>query len=704
MSSSGIDFSKVPTLADPDTVNTHAGTIRTQGKAVETVSDEIDGKWKGLSESYDAPESPTVLAALNPNASTASGITTDAGTVATALEAYAETERDLKTRLTTLKTDVSSFESSISGDDEWEKDEDKVKQRDGLVDKLNGIISEHQVAEQTCANAINAVYGGTKYVSVNADGSPPPPGTEYYAMDKDILNSAVAAGEAPWASNVEWDKPWYRDALDGIASFGSGLWEGLKGTVTGLVAMVNPFDWETFSSTWKGIGTLALDVATVTMPVVALVRGKDAVAESGNRLVEVGKSLINLEEWKNNPAKAAGMLTADVLLTVATGGAGAVAKGLSAAGKAGKAASAAGKAGKLGGLGKFTVKAGDLAERMAGAGKIKLEKLDLGIKDLGVKIKYGAADKAMDAVEKAIPKYHAARETIGRYSAHATEAAQRVKGAGQNALDHVQASGRYAADRMLPGERALAPAGGPVGGRSNYDTVLNEVRDSRPKPSGGSSHGSPDLGTPEAPKPKTLDLNPPKKLQDPIDRSKYRDSEAGQAKYEEAVQKRERALVQYEAKAQHLQDTAKDPSKGLMYTEPARGSKTTRASILRDIGERRQVELPAGLKDDPEFKKLQDPSTTVAEAKKILQGYDFDHKTELQLGGADSVKNGQWLDSRVNRSSGSQIRWQLLKHQLADSSFTKGGHGEGPGSRIDDVTFNGASDGLRSPVTIPPTP
>lgn len=698
MSSSGIDLSKAPTLADPDAVKTSAGTIRTQGKAVETVSDDVDGKWRGLSESYDAPEGPTVLAALNPNASVASGITTDADTVADALDVYAEKERALKTRLATLKTEISTFESSISGDDEWEKDEEKIKRRDGLIDKINGIVAEHQDAEQTCANSINAVYGGTKYATVNADGSPPPPGTEYYAMDKDTLNSAVAAGEIPWASNVEWDKPWYRDALDGIASFGSGLWEGLKGTVTGLISMVNPFDWDTFSSTWKGIGTLALDVATVTMPVVSVIRGKDAMIESGGRLKQVGKALINFDEWKKNPAKAAGMLTGDVLLTVATGGAGAGLKGMSVVGKAGKAASVAGKAGKLGGLGQFSIKAGDLAERLAGAGKIKLEKLDLGIKDLGMNLKYGAANKAMDVLEKGIPKYHAARETIGRYSAHVSDATQRVKGVGQNAMDHAKASGRYATDRLLPGERALAPAGGPGGGRASYETLLNEARDSRPKSSGGSGHGSPDLGVPEAPKPKTLELNPPKKYQDPVDRSKYSSSESGQKKYDAAVEKRERALVQYEAKAQHLQDIARDPNKGLRYTGGTdRG--LTRAKILSDIESRRSVELPAGLKDDPEFKKLQDPNTTVAEAKEILRGYDFDHKTELQLDGKDSLENGQWLESRVNRSSGSQIRWQLLKHQMADSSFTKGNAIDGPGSRIEDVTFNGANDGPRSPIT-----
>ncbi|WP_343826571.1 hypothetical protein, partial [Falsarthrobacter nasiphocae] len=60
--------------------------------------------------------------------------------------------------------------------------------------------------------------------------------------------------------------------------------------------------------------------------------------ESAGRLKNVGEAMLNVEEWKRNPAKAAGMLTGDVLQTVATGGAGAGLKGAAAAGKAGRLA------------------------------------------------------------------------------------------------------------------------------------------------------------------------------------------------------------------------------------------------------------------------------------------------------------------------------------------------------------------------------
>ena len=107
-------------------------------------------------------------------------------------------------------------------------------------------------------DAINALYGGTRYVQVSADGSVPE-GAEVYGMSREQLNSASGVGETPWARPGEWDKPWYRDVVDGVVDFGSGVWESVKGTVTGLVALVNPFDWETFSATWSGIGTLATD-------------------------------------------------------------------------------------------------------------------------------------------------------------------------------------------------------------------------------------------------------------------------------------------------------------------------------------------------------------------------------------------------------------------------------------------------------------
>jgi hypothetical protein len=582
-----------------------------------------------------------------------------------------------------VRSDVESFESSISGDDDWNKDEDKVKKRDKLIDDINGIAAEHMDAEQTCANAINALVGGPHYVTVSADGSPPPAGSEYYAMSKKVLDGAYAEGELPWASHVEWDKPWYRDAIDGVANFGKGVWEGLKGTVTGLFGMINPFDWDTFSSTWKGIGTIAVDVATVTVPVVGAIRGKDAIKKSGQRLGQVGKAMLNVDEWKKNPAKAAGMLTADVLTTVATGGGGAGAKVLSTAGKAGKAASMLGKGGK------FVAKAGDLSKAFAGnfkfdpakmgnlkVGNIKVGDLGNGlkvragnvhaaVKDLPDRFKYAAGNKAMDVMEKAIPKYHAARASAAKFTNYIADHTTRP----------LRGAGNYVKDSFSVREsHALRTAGGPDLGHGvpglHHETPTKSLSDyiSEARADGHSgSRGAEGVIDPGShpTHDHTIEVKPPKSLAQEINRSKYPDTPKGEARYQAAVEDRRIALKQFEAKVDHLANQT-----DLHWKEPD-DRYWNRNRVLGDDVARSSVERPDELVQRGDFDGFDDMSKS--EAKKAVQGLDFDHKTELQLGGKDHPgKNGQWLDRRVNRSVGSQIRWDLIKKKWSDSSFTKG--------------------------------
>ncbi|WP_343825541.1 hypothetical protein, partial [Falsarthrobacter nasiphocae] len=421
MTASGIDASQIPDLADADSVEEHARSIRSHGSSVESATTKIDTEWKKLRTHFVSPDTETLVNALNPNLGDGDDVKTNADHVAKALETYAKTERALAKTKATLVADIASFENEVSGDSEWKKDEEKVKRQQALLDRISGLVQSHQDAERDCANAINAIYGGTQYRETAADGSPAGSGEEYYGYSKDMLNSAAGAGQAPWGKPAEWDKPWYRDLWEGAKDFGSGLWESVKGTFTGLVSLVNVFDWETFSTTWKGIGTLAVDVAVTTSPVMAAV-APGRYRESAGRLKNVGEAMLNVEEWKRNPAKAAGMLTGDVLQTVATGGAGAGLKGAAAAGKAGRLA---GKAGNIAG------KAGDLASALGGKlGKlspvkmpeIRLRDIHLSIKNqvsLGLEGVNNAAYRASESVKRAVlPQAQRAAATFDRFSAY----------------------------------------------------------------------------------------------------------------------------------------------------------------------------------------------------------------------------------------------------------------------------------------------
>ncbi|XNZ00880.1 hypothetical protein ACL90Y_02465 [Micrococcus luteus] len=390
----GINWGAFPPLADAAGLETAADSLRTHARGFAQIIWDNRDTWKGLGATFESPDAGTLLAVLNPNEPRADDVFTDTNKAADALDEFAATERGLATEKDALHGQYQSLLNEIGDNAEWVKDEDLVKRQQGIVDSMNDIISRHQSAEMTCANAINALYGGTRYVQASADGSVPE-GAQAYGMSREQLNSASGAGETPWARPAEWDKPWYRDVVDGVVDFGSGVWESLKGTVTGLVALVNPFDWETFSATWKGIGTLATDIAVTATPVGAFV-SDERRAESGERLVATAKAVANVEMWKENPAKAAGMLTGDLATVFLPGGA--VAKGVTTAAKSGKAVSLAGKAGKF--ATKFGVPAAK-ADKFALSAVKGLNSTAMRIDDVsqGVSwLKYEAKLKAMDLV------------------------------------------------------------------------------------------------------------------------------------------------------------------------------------------------------------------------------------------------------------------------------------------------------------------
>ncbi|MDI6104798.1 DUF6531 domain-containing protein [Actinoplanes sp. NEAU-A12] len=128
-----------------------------------------------------------------------------------------------------------------------------------------------------------------------------------------------------------------------VTSYLKGVWvDGAWGTVKSLYGMVNFTDWETFSTSWIGLGKLALALNPLTTAVneftdlPGLKRG-----ELGRTLVDTGKSLLAWDTWKEDPARASGQVVFGVVEAVlGTKGAGAAAKAAKGAGAAAKAASA----------------------------------------------------------------------------------------------------------------------------------------------------------------------------------------------------------------------------------------------------------------------------------------------------------------------------------------------------------------------------
>ncbi|MEB7505396.1 hypothetical protein [Arthrobacter koreensis] len=361
-------------LPDPEAIRAAAAAlVSAVGEVVDT-AEESAVAWGHLQspDVYDIAGSEVVFNAFRPVTSSAADLDSDVGTVDTAVLAYADTVDSLKLRLDAVKADAANFFSRTRGrsQDDWDDDEGLIQAEQNIIGDLNRLYSDLQEAQRVCANAISAVYGGPKYVLTTEEGAGT--GEVEFGFSGEQLDAAAVEGNVPWGQPTEWDKPWYRDAWDGVASFGKGVWSGVTGTVTGLGNMVGLGGAEAFEQTWKGLGNLAVNLAIMTSPVVQIALhasgNTDRVQQAGDELLAVGKAAIHWDEWQTDPAYAAGATSFDLASILLTAGAGATAKVGSVAGKIGDVANASGKVSAVvnaTGIGKVagvTVKVADAAQ------------------------------------------------------------------------------------------------------------------------------------------------------------------------------------------------------------------------------------------------------------------------------------------------------------------------------------------------------
>jgi hypothetical protein len=120
-----------------------------------------------------------------------------------------------------------------------------------------------------------------------------------------------------------------------VWEFGTGfVVDGVWGTIRGLGTLVGVDGWDAAGEAWKGLGKLATGVLITAVPVVGVAywtmpedKLPSYLRDSRNTVKEAGKALVAWDQWGENPARASGAVTFNVLTTVFTGGAGATAKG-----------------------------------------------------------------------------------------------------------------------------------------------------------------------------------------------------------------------------------------------------------------------------------------------------------------------------------------------------------------------------------------
>ncbi|MFD7511113.1 hypothetical protein ACFV5N_17520 [Streptomyces sp. NPDC059853] len=290
---------------------------------IRSIGSDVHDEFQGLSSFYTAPEAEQLFATTAPARDRAAGFADDLATVRSALWDYHEEITPLVSRLRRLRYEAEQFVESIRDDDDWKKSESKVNRNNELLTEVSTTVAQFWAAERSCANRINALWGGPQWTTDDGSG-----GAHMYGVGEEEM---AQAGETPWGRAVEREYHWYRFDQH-IKSF---VWDGLIvdgiwGTITGLGGLLGFQGWEVFKESWKGLGQLATGLAIVASPLNALAYSlmpdgavKDWMDDSLDVTLETAKGLVAWDTWSEDPARAAGLTTFNVLTTVASFGAGA---------------------------------------------------------------------------------------------------------------------------------------------------------------------------------------------------------------------------------------------------------------------------------------------------------------------------------------------------------------------------------------------
>lgn len=336
----------------------NAGQFRASGSNLHTT-------FQQLSAFYSAPEADQLFSTTLPVQQKSDAFADGLEKVAGALSDYSLEIAPLVQKLDSLRAEATAFVNSVSADDDWRKDQDKIDRNDGLWRDVNHTIAAFQAAERRAYDKIMALIGGTPLIA--DDGSHAKNMYGYTAADLD------QAQETPWGAPAEREY----EGWDWLVHQGKQVWDGIwydgvVATVHGLGTLVGWDGWDAAGEAWTNLAKLgtAGALTSATMGAWWLVPDKDLpswLRDSRTVYKQTVKGFLAWDQWKTNPARAAGGFGFNVLTILGTEGAGAAASGTGKAGAAARVASAAGKVGRVidpmtyvGKAGKFAfVKVGD---------------------------------------------------------------------------------------------------------------------------------------------------------------------------------------------------------------------------------------------------------------------------------------------------------------------------------------------------------
>ncbi|WP_228991322.1 hypothetical protein [Streptomyces sp. DH8] len=316
-------------------LDTKVTELAGDGARIAAAAGDVHSSFGGLQAFYRAPEADQLFATTKPVADRGAALKSDLATITAALRAYSDDAYPLVEKLRQLKRDAGAFLVKVNADEKWREDGDLVEENNRRRDEIAETWAAFQAVERACYNKIISLVPGGKPLTVN-DGSG---GKHMHGYDAEALKQAKGL---PWGDPVKESTPWYQ-SYEHVWDFGKGfVVDGVWGTVKGLGTLVGVDGWESMKQAWGGLGNLATGVIlTVTAPHVLWLTPEKHLPgfarDARNAMKETGKALIAYDQWGENPARAGGAVTFNVLTTVFTGGTGG---GVSGAGKAAAAAKA----------------------------------------------------------------------------------------------------------------------------------------------------------------------------------------------------------------------------------------------------------------------------------------------------------------------------------------------------------------------------
>ncbi|MGA5650288.1 hypothetical protein [Streptomyces seoulensis] len=340
-----IDPSGIPHfIGDLGTLDTDVMLLTADAGQFRASGSDVHTEFQGLSAFYEAPEAEQLFATTLPVKQKSDAFADDLEKVATALSDYSFEVQPLARKLDTLKADATAFVNSVAGDDDWRKDQDKVDHNNDLWHDVNRTVAAFQDAERTAYNKIMALIGGTRMGVDDGSG-----GKNKYGYRAEDLDHAEAT---PWGAPAEREyEGWAWLAHQGKQVW-DGVWQdGVIGTIHGVGTLFGSDGWDAAGEAWKNLAKLstASALTSVTMGTWWLLpedKQPSWLRDSRKAYKETAKGFIAYDQWKTNPARAAGAVGFNVLTIVGTEGAGSAVSGAGKAGAAARTLSLAGKVGR----------------------------------------------------------------------------------------------------------------------------------------------------------------------------------------------------------------------------------------------------------------------------------------------------------------------------------------------------------------------